>query len=123
MQSAHGRVDVPWSRVNRLIRGTTDIGLGGGPDVLHDVTGDLMKDGRFRGMVGDSYVLLVIWDRMGKSLAQHPPVRKRTSTRRRNTPRPVAAFAARAQPAGAMRAKTAKLEREYRPGEETRGNP
>jgi penicillin amidase/acyl-homoserine-lactone acylase len=59
-------MDVPWSRVNRLIRGKADLGTGGGPDVLHDITGDLMKDGRFRGTVGDSYVLLVTWDKNGK---------------------------------------------------------
>ncbi len=66
LKEAHGRIDVPWSRVNRLIRGKVDLGAGGGPDVLHDITGDLMKDGRFRGKVGDSYVLLVRWDKTGK---------------------------------------------------------
>ncbi|OGO20091.1 MAG: hypothetical protein A2Z14_04700 [Chloroflexi bacterium RBG_16_48_8] len=34
-----GRVDVPWGDINRLIRGNVDLGLGGGPDLLHAVGG------------------------------------------------------------------------------------
>lgn len=61
-----GKVDVAWENVNRLIRGEFDQGLGGGPDILHDVEGDLLKDGRIRGKVGDSYILMVTWDKDGK---------------------------------------------------------
>ena len=57
-----GRVDVAWEQVNRLIRGSLDIGLGGGPDVLHAVYGELQADGRFKGFQGDCYVMLVRWD-------------------------------------------------------------
>jgi acyl-homoserine-lactone acylase len=60
-----GRVDVAWEHVNRLIRGKFDQGLGGGPDVLHAVEGDQQKDGRIKGNVGDSYVLIVTWDKDG----------------------------------------------------------
>jgi acyl-homoserine-lactone acylase len=60
-----GSVDVRWDQVNRLIRGHVDLGLGGGPDVLHDVDGDLQEDGRIKGNLGDSYVLLVTWDKGG----------------------------------------------------------
>ncbi len=60
-----GRVDVRWDQVNRLIRGNVDLGLGGGPDVLHAVDGDLQKDGRLRGKEGDSYILMVGWDKNG----------------------------------------------------------
>jgi penicillin amidase/acyl-homoserine-lactone acylase len=65
-KEAHGRLDVPWSEVNRLQRGDLDLGLGGGPDVLHAVVGELLDGGRLRGMAGDSYVLLVTWDRDGR---------------------------------------------------------
>jgi penicillin amidase/acyl-homoserine-lactone acylase len=60
-----GRVDVEWNQVNRLIRGHVDLGLGGGPDVLHAVDGDLQKDGRLKGKEGDSYILMVSWDKNG----------------------------------------------------------
>jgi len=70
LQAIFGRVDVPWSEVNRLVRGETDLGLGGGPDVLHAVYGDLGKDGRFHGIAGDSYILLVQWDADGMVSSQ-----------------------------------------------------
>ena len=65
LKKAHGRVDVPWSEVNRLQRG--DLGLGGGPDVLHAVFGEMYeKEGCLRGRQGDSYVMLVTWDKNGR---------------------------------------------------------
>jgi penicillin amidase/acyl-homoserine-lactone acylase len=56
-----GRVDVAWQEVNRLQRGDVDLGLGGAPDVLHAVYGELGEDGRFHGVAGDSYVMLITW--------------------------------------------------------------
>ncbi len=56
----HGRVDPLWSEVNRLVRGDLDIPIGGGPDTLHAVYGN-WTSGRFTGIAGDSYVLLVRW--------------------------------------------------------------
>ncbi|RME86204.1 MAG: acylase [Caldilineae bacterium] len=61
LQEHFGRLDVPWSQVNRLQRGDLDLGLGGGPDLLHAIYGELQEDGRLRGDAGDSYVLLVRW--------------------------------------------------------------
>jgi acyl-homoserine-lactone acylase len=66
LKEAHGRVDVPWSEVNRLQRGDLDLGLGGGPDVLHAVSGKMLQDARLQGWQGDSYVMLVTWDKEGK---------------------------------------------------------
>jgi penicillin amidase/acyl-homoserine-lactone acylase len=70
----YGRLDVPWEAVNRLRHGSVDLGLGGGPDVLHAVYGELGKDGRFVGNAGDSYVLMVNWDADGRvhSRSIHP---------------------------------------------------
>jgi penicillin amidase/acyl-homoserine-lactone acylase len=60
LSGAYGRVDVPWSRVNRLVRGRVDLGLGGGPDVLHAVYGEPVG-ARLVGRAGDSYVLVAEW--------------------------------------------------------------
>ncbi len=65
LKQHHGRLDPPWEEVNRLRRGEFEIGLGGGPDILHAVYGNL-EEGRYYGMAGDSYVLLVAWDAEGR---------------------------------------------------------
>ena len=52
IEERHGRLVVPWSEVNRLVRGDLDIGIGGGPDLLHAVYGESI-DGRFEGIAGD----------------------------------------------------------------------
>ncbi len=65
LKETYGRLDVPWSEVNRLRRGELDLGVGGGPDVLHAIYGRLEDDGRLRGVAGDSYVMLVAWDADG----------------------------------------------------------
>lgn len=60
-----GRIDMPWGDVNRLIRGDVDLPIGGGPDILHATYGELQEDGRLKITDGDSYVMLVIWDKEG----------------------------------------------------------
>jgi acyl-homoserine-lactone acylase len=65
-KQTHGGVAVPWSDVNRLVRGSLDLGLGGGPDLLHAVYGEQLEDGHLRGRQGDSYVMLITWDRSGE---------------------------------------------------------
>lgn len=64
LQTHHGRLDVPWGAVNRLRRGSVDLPLGGGPDILHAINGDLI-DGRLIGSGGDSHILVVRWDAQG----------------------------------------------------------
>jgi penicillin amidase/acyl-homoserine-lactone acylase len=61
IRQKYGRIEVPWSEANRLIRGSLDLGLDGGPDVLRAVYGEVQGDGRFKGYTGDSYVLLAKW--------------------------------------------------------------
>lgn len=65
LKAHHGRLTVPWREVNRLRRGQVDLGLGGGPDVLHAVHGD-PRDGRLVGRAGDSYILAARWDAQGR---------------------------------------------------------
>jgi penicillin amidase/acyl-homoserine-lactone acylase len=59
------RFDMPWGDVNRLIRGSVDLPIGGGPDILHATYGALQEDGRLTITDGDSYVLMVIWEKDG----------------------------------------------------------
>jgi penicillin amidase/acyl-homoserine-lactone acylase len=65
-----GRVDVKWGDVNRLMRGKVDLPIGGGPDILHATYGAMQEDGRLKITYGDSYVLMVIWDKNGKVHSQ-----------------------------------------------------
>lgn len=65
LKEAFGRLDPPWSEVNRLVRGEVDLGLGGAPDVLNAVYGEWVN-GRFEGRAGDCYVLMATWDANGK---------------------------------------------------------
>lgn len=67
LNETHGRIDPEWQEVNRLRRGSVDVGMGGGPDVLHAVYGgNLGEDGTTTGRAGDCYILLVKWDKNGK---------------------------------------------------------
>ncbi len=65
LQDTFGRIDVPWKQVNKLVRGKVELGLGGGPDILHAVNGKWEK-GRLVGKAGDAYILMVTWDKNGK---------------------------------------------------------
>jgi penicillin amidase/acyl-homoserine-lactone acylase len=66
LREKHGGVSVPWQQVNRLVRGTSDLGIGGGPDILHAVYGGLdAQTGRYVARAGDTLVLLVDWDADG----------------------------------------------------------
>lgn len=66
----HGALEVPWGEVNRLRRGSVDLAVAGGPDVLHAVYGELDGEGRLRGVAGDSYILMVEWDAEGQVRSQ-----------------------------------------------------
>jgi acyl-homoserine-lactone acylase len=80
-----GRVDVPWQEVNRLRRGEVDLGLGGAPDVLHAIYGNLEEDGRFRGFVGDCHIMLISWDAEG-NLRSHSIHQYGSATLDENSP-------------------------------------
>jgi penicillin amidase/acyl-homoserine-lactone acylase len=70
MRDKFGTVEVPWQEVNRLVRGDVDLGLGGSPDVLHAIYGELGEDGRFHGIAGDAYILMVTWQPDGSVSSQ-----------------------------------------------------
>ena len=70
LKKIYGRLDVPWKIVNRLVRGTMDIGLGGAPDVLRAVYGRWTDKNRIEGTAGDCYIMMVEWDRDGNVSSQ-----------------------------------------------------
>jgi penicillin amidase/acyl-homoserine-lactone acylase len=116
------RLDMPWGDVNRLIRGSVDLPIGGGPDLLHATYGELQEDGRLKITEGDSYVMLVIWDKDGNvhSMSVH---QFGSATLRENSPH----YADQAPLLAQRKLKPvwfdeaeirAHLEREYVPGEE-----
>ena len=118
----HGRVDPAWSEINRLRRGVLDLGLGGGPDLLHAVTGEMLDNGRLQGRQGDSYVLLVTWDRDGqvhsRSIHQYGSATLDDASPHYADQAPLYANR-QLKPVWLDEADIrAHLEREYRPGEE-----
>lgn len=125
LQKHFGRVDVPWAEVNRLVRGELTLGLGGAPDVLHAVYGELQADGRLTGIAGDCYVLLVTWDQAGRVSAQsiHQYGAATLVPRSPHYADQAPLFARRElKPVWLDEAEIrAHLEREYRPGEAAPG--
>lgn len=69
LRTHFGRIDPTLEEVQRLRRGSVDLGLGGGPDIVNAVY-SRMVDGRRVGHAGDSLVLLVDWDAKGHVKAQ-----------------------------------------------------
>lgn len=66
LKTHFGRIDPLWGEVNRLRRGTLDIAVDGGPDILRAVYGTPQADGTLTGVAGDTFIMFVEWDRTGK---------------------------------------------------------
>ena len=62
----YGRLDVIWGKINRLIRGSINLGLGGGPDIPHAVYGIPTEEGYLKGYAGDAFLMLVEWEKNGE---------------------------------------------------------
>ena len=62
-----GKLDVEWQVVMRIIRGETDMGLDGGPDILRAIydTDGPRDDHRLHAVVGDTLIQLADWDTDG----------------------------------------------------------
>ena len=58
---------IEWGSINRLIRGTTNLSLSGGPDILRAIypNPNPMKNGQLKSIAGDAYMALVQWDENG----------------------------------------------------------
>ncbi len=123
LKTRFGRMDVPWSEVNRVVRGSADVGIGGAPDVLHAVYGAPDEaTGRLIGRAGDTLVLMVRWDKAGavhtQAVHQFGAATSIESSPHYNDQSPL--FARRElRPVWREEAEIrAHLEQEYRPGEE-----
>jgi acyl-homoserine-lactone acylase len=67
LQKGFGRLDPPLTEVQRLRRGKADMGMTGGTDTLRAATmWEPQPDGRMRVRHGDSFIMLVTWDKAGK---------------------------------------------------------
>lgn len=118
----YGTLEVEWQKVNRLHRGEVDLGLGGGPDILHAVYGNPDGNGHLLGHTGDSYVLLVNWDKAGKVHSQSIHVygsATANKTSKHYADQAPLFVERKLKPVWLEEEEIRKqLEREYRPGEE-----
>jgi acyl-homoserine-lactone acylase len=124
LSARFGRLDVPFGEVHRLRRGAVDLPVGGGPDTLRAVYARESADGRYVGRAGDSYVLMVAWDRAGRVEARSisPYGSAVGDPRSKHFADQAPLFVRRElKPVWRTEAEVrAHLEREYVPGNETR---
>ena len=115
----HGRPDVPLGQVQRLRRGSVDLPLGGGPDVLNAAQSKV-EGGNLVGTTGDSLILLVEFPPGG---ARSRAISQYGASNRKGSPHHADQAAAflqhRLHPSLRTEAEVrGSLEREYHPGEE-----
>lgn len=71
LMKGFGRIDPPLSDLQRMIRGKVDLPANGGTDTLRAATSwDPQPDGRMRVKHGDSFVMLINWDKAGRVTSQ-----------------------------------------------------
>jgi acyl-homoserine-lactone acylase len=71
LMKTFGRIDPPLGELQRLRRGKVDLPANGGTDTLRAATSwDPQPDGRMRVKHGDSFIMLINWDKAGKVSSQ-----------------------------------------------------
>jgi len=65
-----GRLDIKWSEVNFLERGSKLIAVQGGPDVLRAIYAPRSDDGILKAVAGDGLYVYVVWDENKKQLSE-----------------------------------------------------
>jgi len=71
LQEKFGRVDPEWGSVNRHIRGTVNLPVAGGPDILRAIYGSgLEENGYLTNVAGDGLYYLVSWDAQRRQSVQ-----------------------------------------------------
>ena len=66
LKEGFGRLDPSWGEVNRIRRGTLDLGIDGARDTYRSVWGEQGKDGRITANAGDTLIMFVEWDKDGR---------------------------------------------------------
>ncbi len=75
LKNTHGRIDPSWGEVNRIVRGSVDLPLSGGPDILRAAyPARVREEGELHIAAGDTLVIFVEWDADGavSAAAIHP---------------------------------------------------
>jgi acyl-homoserine lactone acylase PvdQ len=62
----YGRIDPSMTNLVRLRHGTLDLPLTGGPGALRAIYTHYDDDGRLVGDLGDSFIMVVTWDKAGQ---------------------------------------------------------
>jgi acyl-homoserine-lactone acylase len=71
LMKGFGRIDPPLGDVQRMQRGSVDLPANGGTDTLRAATTwEPMPDGRMRVKHGDSFIMVINWDKAGKVSSQ-----------------------------------------------------
>ena len=65
LKTHFGRLDPLWGEVNRIRRGAVDLPIDGGPDTYRAAYGAPDRDGRQRAEAGDTFIMVVSFDRQG----------------------------------------------------------
>jgi len=60
-----GKLDVPYAEFARLRRGEADFPVQGGPETLRALMYEADEDGRYKGIGGDSFMMIVKWPKDG----------------------------------------------------------
>ncbi len=129
LKEKHGRIDVAWGEVSRVIRGEVNMPVDGGPDTLRAIysvfkrDGELVgiEDGQLDGKGGDCYFMLVRWDAAGnltsESMHQYGSATLRKDSKHYDDQSPLFARKEMRTTLFTKEAVLDNLEREYAPGE------
>ena len=62
---------IEWGELNRLIRGSSNLELAGGPDIARAIYAIPQEDeGQLKSIAGDCYILLARWNKNGKVFSE-----------------------------------------------------
>lgn len=65
--SHFGRIDPSWGTVNRLVRGTVNLPVDGGPDTLRAIYAfEFLDGGQIKAVAGDTWIGIAEWDEEGR---------------------------------------------------------
>ena len=65
LKQKFSRIDPKWGAVNRIVRGSVNLPIDGGPDTVRAVYGEAQADGALKAVAGDTLIMFVSWDKSG----------------------------------------------------------